>query len=138
MCSITGKTLTIQVGSTYALCLFPRQNITVPGYSGILTCPKSFKKICSIKRCPNECNGNGVCLNGRCLCSSSYSGESCSQVTSVGFASKMQIMVAADNNFCLAGSYRGYFGDCEPCANNCASCDINGCIACSNGGLPNN
>lgn len=74
MCSISGRTLTIQVGNTFALCLFPSQNITVPGYSGYLTCPKSFQRICAIKRCPKECNGNGVCLNGRCLCSPNYTG----------------------------------------------------------------
>ena len=74
MCSITGRTLTVQVGSTFALCLFPSQNITVSGYSGYLTCPKSFQRICAIKRCPKECNGNGVCLNGRCVCSPNYTG----------------------------------------------------------------
>jgi hypothetical protein len=136
MCSISGRTLTIQVGTTYALCLFPSQNITIAGYSGYLTCPKSFQRICAIKRCPNECNGNGVCLNGRCLCSSSYSGESCSQVTSVGFASKAPIAIAEHNSNCLLGSYLSCFGECQPCGRKCASCNKNGCIVCLNGDLP--
>lgn len=74
LCSSSGKSLTIQVGNTYAYCIFPGQNITVSGYDGYLICPRSFRNLCAIKRCPSECNGNGVCLNGRCLCSSSYTG----------------------------------------------------------------
>ena len=81
-----------------------------------------------------------MCLNGKCLCSSSYSGDSCAQVTSVGFASRktQSIFFARNNNNCAFGSYRGEFGDCELCDPKCASCDKNGCKVCINGHLPNN
>ncbi len=78
ICSPTYQTLTIKIGSKYTLCLFPRQKVTVNGYYGILTCPKSFKSICAVKRCPEECNSNGLCIDGKCLCEKSYSGDSCS------------------------------------------------------------
>ena len=138
VCSPSGRTLTVKVGKKYALCMFPGQNITVSGYSGYLICPSSFSRTCAIKRCPEECNGNGVCLGGKCLCSSSYSGEACSQVTSTGFASRktQSIFFARNNENCAFGSYRGQFGDCEPCEPKCASCDQKGCQICINGELP--
>ena len=41
-CSPTRKTLTIRVGKSFGLCLFPGQVIKVKGYDGNLTCPLSF------------------------------------------------------------------------------------------------
>lgn len=32
---------------------------------------------CDIKRCPNECNGNGICDKGFCLCDATWTGEEC-------------------------------------------------------------
>jgi hypothetical protein len=112
LCSPSGKTLTVKIGKKYSLCMFPGQNISISGYDGTLTCPRSFKRVCAIKRCPQACNANGVCLNGKCLCSSSYTGDSCSQVTSVGFASRQSqtIFFAQNNNNCAFGSYRSEFG----------------------------
>jgi hypothetical protein len=138
LCSSSGRTLTVKVGSQYALCMFPNQNITVPGYSGYLLCPSSFTRTCAVQRCPSECNGNGVCLHGKCLCSSSYAGDACSQVTSVGFASRdtQSIFFAKDNNNCAFGSYLSEFGECEPCGSRCQFCDKNGCRVCINGQLP--
>ncbi len=74
LCSTQGRTLTIQIGSNYGLCIYPKQKITIPGYNGYLICPKSFRNICAVKKCPNECNGNGVCLKGKCLCLQGYTG----------------------------------------------------------------
>jgi hypothetical protein len=74
LCSNTSNTLTVQVGNQYLLCLFPRQKLTLSGYNGYLTCPKSFTRICAVKRCPNECNANGICLNGKCLCADGFTG----------------------------------------------------------------
>ena len=129
VCSASGRTITIQIGNTFGLCLYPRQNITISGYNGYLTCPKSFKNICAIKRCPNECNGNGVCLGGRCLCSKSFTGESCSQVTSVGFSSRSFSDVALHYGNCLPGSYLSHYGYCQPCKiKKCKKCVKSRCI----------
>lgn len=74
LCSKTTRTLTIRIGDRFALCLFPNQQITVPGYEGTLTCPLDFSAVCAVKRCSFECNANGVCINGRCLCQEGFSG----------------------------------------------------------------
>jgi hypothetical protein len=40
-----------------------------PGMDGTLTCPTSFINYCNIKKtCAYNCNKNGVCINGMCLC----------------------------------------------------------------------
>ena len=138
ICSTSGRTLTVQIGNKYALCMFPGQNITVPGYAGFLTCPTSFSRVCAIKRCPNECNANGVCVNGKCLCSSSYTGDSCSQVTSIGMASQdtQTTFIATQNNNCMIGTYLSEFGECEPCTIYCAVCTQQECIMCLGQNLP--
>lgn len=141
VCSASGKTLTIKVGNKYTLCVFPGQNITVSGYDGYLMCPTSFSRICGVKRCPSECNTNGVCLNGKCLCSPNYTGDDCSKVTSFGFASQnMQIIhVSSSNGNCGIGTYLDEdFGNCLPCVDpKCANCKASGCIICLNGNIPN-
>ena len=39
MCSPTGRTLTIRVGTSYGFCLYPNQNISINGFDGKLQCP---------------------------------------------------------------------------------------------------
>jgi hypothetical protein len=46
------KTLTIRIGKTFGLCMFPGQVISIKGYDGTLTCPLNFGEVCSVKRCP--------------------------------------------------------------------------------------
>lgn len=123
LCSPYNLTLTIRVGKTFAFCKFPNQIITVRGYDGTITCPDSFSKICSVKRCPKECNANGVCLGGRCLCDSNYQGELCDKISSTGFASQTNLFLSSENNNCLIGTYRNIFGDCELCTPGCAKCN---------------
>uniref|UniRef100_A0A8C2ISR3 Tenascin-N-like n=1 Tax=Cyprinus carpio TaxID=7962 RepID=A0A8C2ISR3_CYPCA len=36
---------------------------------------------CSISSCPNKCNDNGHCVDGRCVCYEGYTGHDCSQLT---------------------------------------------------------
>lgn len=43
ICSATRKTLTIRVGKTFGLCLFPGQIIRIKGFDGTLSCPLSFE-----------------------------------------------------------------------------------------------
>ena len=39
-------------------------------------CKPGFKgKTCKFKSCINECNFNGICINGTCKCSSGYEGN---------------------------------------------------------------
>ena len=35
---------------------------------------------CSLLRCPGDCFGHGVCVNGTCVCEASYTGAACSIV----------------------------------------------------------
>lgn len=42
--------------------------------TGKLTCPKNFANYCENKKtCPYHCNKNGVCINGKCLCTGATS-----------------------------------------------------------------
>lgn len=110
ICSPSRRGLTLRVGRTLAYCAFPNQVLTVPGFDGTIRCPDSFTSACAVVRCPNECNANGVCLNGRCLCDPNYQGADCSQVSSIGFASRASTFLAKNNGNCIAGSYRSEFG----------------------------
>uniref|UniRef100_A0A3Q3AT58 Tenascin N n=1 Tax=Kryptolebias marmoratus TaxID=37003 RepID=A0A3Q3AT58_KRYMA len=35
---------------------------------------------CSVSSCPDECNDNGRCVDGKCVCYQGYTGENCSQL----------------------------------------------------------
>ncbi|XP_056149269.1 tenascin-N [Lampris incognitus] len=35
---------------------------------------------CSVSSCPDECNDNGRCVDGRCVCHQGYTGHDCSQL----------------------------------------------------------
>lgn len=49
-----------------------------PFLGGFLTCPADFHRFCNQnKLCPDFCNYNGFCNNGKCICYA-YFGESCS------------------------------------------------------------
>ncbi|KAM9719896.1 tenascin-N isoform 3-T3 [Menidia menidia] len=39
---------------------------------------------CSVSTCPDECNDNGRCVDGKCVCHQGYSGDDCSQLTCPG------------------------------------------------------
>ncbi|XP_076601353.1 tenascin-N [Chaetodon auriga] len=36
---------------------------------------------CSVSSCPDECNDNGRCVDGKCVCHQGYTGHDCSQLT---------------------------------------------------------
>ena len=123
ICSPNYSSLTIKVGKTFAICKIPNQVITVKGYDGTIQCPSSFRSMCAVRRCKNECNTNGVCLNGRCLCAPNYTGQYCEQLSAAGTASKTNLFLSSNNNNCVVGSYRDIFGDCVACVAGCALCD---------------
>lgn len=35
---------------------------------------------CSVSSCPDECNDNGRCVDGKCVCHQGYTGDDCSQL----------------------------------------------------------
>nr|XP_055057748.1 tenascin-N [Misgurnus anguillicaudatus] len=72
---------------------------------------------CSISSCPDECNDNGRCVDGRCVCHEGYTGHDCSLLTCPGDCS--------DKGHCVDGKcvcFSGFSGeDCSvaSCLNNC-------------------
>jgi len=59
----------------------------VGGYtSGKLgPCPTAGAQVqdfCATLSCPNNCSGQGYCVDGQCSCFTGYEGESCSQISS--------------------------------------------------------
>ncbi|XP_039877700.1 tenascin-N isoform X2 [Simochromis diagramma] len=101
---------------------------------------------CSESSCPDECNDNGRCVDGRCVCHEGYTGEDCSELTCPDNCN--------DNGRCVDGQcvcYEGYTGeDCSElaCPNNCndkGQCVDGKCVCfshfagedCSNQKCPN-
>ncbi|XP_027141308.1 tenascin-N isoform X4 [Larimichthys crocea] len=39
---------------------------------------------CSVSSCPDECNDNGRCVDGKCVCHQGYTGDDCSQLMCPG------------------------------------------------------
>lgn len=90
-CSEDQTSITLQVGSVKTRCRFPGQVLTVAGFDGTVTCPMNFRRICSVKSCPNLCNGNGICVNGNCLCNPQYTGSNCLTPNSNGSTNAMPV-----------------------------------------------
>ncbi|XP_035761853.1 tenascin-N isoform X2 [Neolamprologus brichardi] len=101
---------------------------------------------CSESSCPDECNDNGRCVDGRCICHEGYTGEDCSELTCPDNCN--------DKGRCVDGQcvcYEGYTGeDCSElaCPNNCndkGQCVDGKCVCfshfagedCSNQKCPN-
>ncbi|KAF4117401.1 tenascin-N isoform X2 [Onychostoma macrolepis] len=72
---------------------------------------------CSISSCPDECNDNGRCVDGRCVCYEGYTGRDCSQLTCPNDCK--------DKGHCVDGKcvcFSGFSGeDCSiaTCPNDC-------------------
>ncbi|KAL4485598.1 hypothetical protein ABPG73_015390 [Tetrahymena malaccensis] len=70
----------VDVGGTKVTCSNNGEQLQVVGYSGILTCPEKLDQFCSFnKLCPNNCNSNGFCNNGTCICMNGFKGTACDQ-----------------------------------------------------------
>lgn len=70
VCSVTGAYIYILINGYNLVCRTPGQIIpSLPGFDGTLTCPSDFNAICGGKKtCSYNCNQNGACINGQCLC----------------------------------------------------------------------
>lgn len=70
VCSATGQYIYILVNGYTLICTSPGLVIpAIPGFDGTLTCPSNFGQYCSGKKtCAYNCNSNGACINGQCLC----------------------------------------------------------------------
>ena len=68
--------------------VFVSEEIQVCSYSGQILKFKEVQvkcgelvKLCQPPKCPNDCSGNGICLdNGKCKCNLFFSGESCENI----------------------------------------------------------
>uniref|UniRef100_A0A8C6P003 Tenascin N n=1 Tax=Nothobranchius furzeri TaxID=105023 RepID=A0A8C6P003_NOTFU len=73
---------------------------------------------CSLSSCPDECNDNGRCVDGKCVCHEGYTGEDCSLLASCPNNCN-------DKGQCVDGKcvcHEGYTGeDCSllACPGNC-------------------
>ncbi|DAZ97258.1 TPA: hypothetical protein N0F65_009309 [Lagenidium giganteum] len=80
--------------------------ITIPNFSGTLTCPDPAV-VCE-KRCPRACSGHGVCnfVSQTCSCSAGWSGSDCATVAPVGGTQDMSSNTtdAATNSTSSSGS----------------------------------
>ncbi|KAH1166061.1 hypothetical protein KIL84_015233 [Mauremys mutica] len=83
---------------------------------------------CSRPSCPNNCNGHGRCVDGKCICSKPYVGEDCSQELCPKNCSGNGI---CNNGVCQC--YEEFMGDdCSEkrCPNDCSGngfCDSGEC-----------
>uniref|UniRef100_A0A8C8RAJ9 Tenascin N n=1 Tax=Pelusios castaneus TaxID=367368 RepID=A0A8C8RAJ9_9SAUR len=92
-------------------------------------------KDCSYPSCPNNCHGNGHCIDGKCICSEPYLGEDCSQ--------RLCPANCSGHGICSDGvcqCYEDFIGnDCSEkrCPNDCSGngfCDSGECY-CHDGFL---
>ncbi|EWS73758.1 leishmanolysin family protein (macronuclear) [Tetrahymena thermophila SB210] len=71
----------VSVGGTKVTCSKNGQQLKVPGYSGLLTCPQKLDQFCAYKKfCPSNCSSNGFCNNGTCICMNGFKGAACDKV----------------------------------------------------------
>uniref|UniRef100_A0A8C8ES33 Zmp:0000000846 n=1 Tax=Oncorhynchus tshawytscha TaxID=74940 RepID=A0A8C8ES33_ONCTS len=83
---------------------------------GKCVCFEGFED-CSKLTCPSDCNDRGVCFNGMCICNAGYQGEDCSQLACPNNCHNRGQCV---NRQCVCNV--GYQGeDCSElsCPNNC-------------------
>jgi hypothetical protein len=112
LCTQQGEVhfIDITVGSTW-------NTSTYQTYVGSFSCPDDFEHFCGAYQvCPNLCSNNGYCLGGQCYCLSGYSGEDCSNGTTVITNPGTTCNVCTDCSAC-----KMYPNECYGCGQ-CASC----------------
>ncbi|XP_027091968.1 uncharacterized protein [Coffea arabica] len=76
------NSLEVAVDGIWKVCPEGGGPIQFPGFNGELICP-AFHELCDIDpepvsgQCPNSCNFNGDCVNGRCHCFLGFEGDDC-------------------------------------------------------------
>ncbi|KAL7607136.1 uncharacterized protein LOC111920667 [Lactuca sativa] len=79
-------TLEVAVDGIWKACPEAGGPVQFPGFNGELICP-AHHELCSVKKnpllvstqCPNSCNSNGDCVNGKCICFLGFHGHDCSK-----------------------------------------------------------
>ncbi|XP_071710687.1 uncharacterized protein [Rutidosis leptorrhynchoides] len=78
------NTLEVAVDGIWKACPEAGGPVQFPGFNGELICP-SYHELCSVnphlmsQQCPDSCNSNGDCVNGKCVCFLGFDGHDCSK-----------------------------------------------------------
>uniref|UniRef100_A0A7N0UNJ9 EGF-like domain-containing protein n=2 Tax=Kalanchoe fedtschenkoi TaxID=63787 RepID=A0A7N0UNJ9_KALFE len=76
--------LEVAVDGTWKVCPYGGGPIQFPGFNGELICP-AYHELCrkdpvvGSPKCPDSCNFNGDCANGKCRCFPGFRGHDCSK-----------------------------------------------------------
>ncbi|KAK9756386.1 hypothetical protein RND81_01G093400 [Saponaria officinalis] len=127
------KTLEVAIDGYWKACPIGGGSIQFPGFNGELVCP-AYEELCSSPllpvsgQCPNSCNLNGDCVNGKCHCFLGFNGHDCS--TRFCPAKCSQHGKCLDNGVCECED--GYTGiDCSTAVCD-EQCSLHGGV-CDNG-----
>ncbi|KAG8492067.1 hypothetical protein CXB51_015720 [Gossypium anomalum] len=78
------NSLEVAVDGIWKVCPKSGGPVQFPGFNGELICP-AYHELCSTGtvsmsgQCPNSCNFNGDCVNGKCHCFLGFHGHDCSK-----------------------------------------------------------
>ncbi|XP_051150970.1 uncharacterized protein LOC127265279 [Andrographis paniculata] len=76
--------LEVAVDGIWKACSVNGGAVQFPGFNGELICP-AYHELCNVEpvpasgQCPNSCNFNGDCVDGRCHCFLGFEGHDCSR-----------------------------------------------------------
>ncbi|KAI3759066.1 hypothetical protein L6452_06639 [Arctium lappa] len=77
-------TLEVAIDGIWKPCPEAGGPVQFPGFNGELICP-AYHELCSVnpllisRPCPNSCNSNGDCVDGKCICFLGFDGHDCSK-----------------------------------------------------------
>jgi hypothetical protein len=77
-------TLKVKVNGTELQCPQEGGDIKLKNknYLGNITCPRS-REVCIHPKCPDNCSGNGLCIDGKCQCDKGFTKSDCSAKTAL-------------------------------------------------------
>ncbi|XP_027329186.1 uncharacterized protein LOC113845803 isoform X2 [Abrus precatorius] len=127
------NSLEVAVDGIWKVCPRAGGSIQFPGFNGELICP-AYHELCNTDlvvvsgKCPNACNFNGDCVDGRCHCFLGFHGHDCSRGSCPGNCT--------GNGMCLSNGIckckTGYTGiDCSTAVCD-EQCSLHGGV-CDNG-----
>lgn len=127
------SSLEVAVDGIWKVCPHAGGAILFPGFNGELICP-AYPELCNSDpvsvsgQCPNSCNFNGDCVDGRCRCFLGFHGHDCSRRSCPGNCN--------GNGMCLSNGIceckTGYTGiDCSTAVCD-EQCSLHGGV-CDNG-----